>query len=74
MEITEDQAWAYILRKPLPPEVKDEIERTMDDPESTVMKIGKRVAGITRRLLGPDEPMPWLPNLEEFEADEDEDR
>ena len=54
MAITESQAEAYLLGLPTSPNVIAEVEKEIDDPQSTVSRLAARYAAVARRIAEED--------------------
>jgi hypothetical protein len=58
MALDRDTIRSFIFGEPLPSEVVDEIERTLDDPNSEACRMAREFARLTRLALDPEGPPP----------------
>jgi hypothetical protein len=56
--VSQESVRAFIFGEPLPKEVVDEIERTLDDPNSEARRMAREFARLTRLALDPEGPPP----------------
>ena len=58
MAVSPESVKAFISGDRLPKEVVDEIERTLDDPNSEARRMAREFARLTRLALDPEGPPP----------------